>query len=299
MPEPDSERVLAGPALGAADFKYHRPHERGEVDDLLAQYGSEARILAGGTDLLVQLRSGAQHPEHVVDLVDLEVPADIVLSGRHLRVDATTELWQLEAHPGVNERFTALVEGARCVGSLQIRNVATLVGNVCNASPAADTAPALLLYDTVALVRSRRGRRELPVSELWGGPRRTTLAEDEWVEQLVLTDPGPHGSCYVKLGRTRGVDLALVGIACLDTGDEVRVASASLAPTPRRMPAVERVYAESVETGAADLQHALDEDAAPISDVRAGAAYRVAMARVCCRRARERAGRRREEARHD
>lgn len=298
MPEqPTAERVLAGPALGAAEFQYHRPRGRSEVDDLLARYGSTARILAGGTDLLVQLRSGVRRPEHVVDLVDLEVPAAITVSARHLRVDATTELWRLEEHPHVQERFTALVEGARCVGSLQIQNRATLVGNVCNASPAADTAPALLLYDTVAAVRSVRGRREVPLSDLWVGPRSTALADDEWVEELVLTDPGQHGSCYVKLGRTRGVDLAVVGIACLDTGSEVRLAAASLAPTPRRLPAAERVYADGEDVVDEDLRRALAEDVTPISDVRAGAAYRTDMARVCCRRARDLAWRRHEEGR--
>jgi CO/xanthine dehydrogenase FAD-binding subunit len=289
--------VLAGPALGAADFRYHRPRRPEEVDDLLARYGEDACILAGGTDLLVQLRHGDRRPVHVVDLVDLAVPRGIDVSGHELRVAATVQLWQLEEHPHVQRRFAALVEGARCVGSLQIQSRATLVGNVCNASPAADTAPALLVYDAVASIRSARGSREVTLPELWTGPRSTSLAPDEWVEHLTLTDPGSHGSTYVKLGRTRGVDLALVGVACVDTGDEVRVAAASLAPTVRRLPTLERLYRQEGGDGVGDdaLADALGHDVTPISDVRAGAAYRTAMARVCCRRAREEAYRRRED----
>jgi len=285
-------RVLAGPAVGAAGFEYHRPRAPEEVDALLAEHGEEARLLAGGTDLLVQLRSGARRPAHVVDLVELRDLSAIAVSGRRLRVGATTRIWELAEHPVVRERFAALVDGARCVGSLQIQSQATLVGNVCNASPAADTAPALLLYDAVAAVRSARGRRELPLAELWVGPRRTSLAADEWVEALLLTDPGPHGSGYVKLGRTRGVDLALVGIACLDTGSEVRVACASVAATPRRLPAVERVLAAGADDPA--LGDALAGEIRPIDDVRASARYRLAMAAVCCRRARALAARRRD-----
>lgn len=289
-------RVLAGPAVGATDFRYHRPRSREEVDDLLARYGDRARILAGGTDLLVQLRSGEAGPAHVVDLVDLEVRHAIDVSGLQVRFDATTQLWQLEEHPHVRRNFAALVDGARRVGSLQIQSRATLVGNVCNASPAADTAPALLVYDAIAGVRSARGAREVPVRDLWTGPRRISLAPDEWVEHVTLTAPSSHGSMYVKLGRTRGVDLALVGVACLDAGDEVKVAAASLAPTVRRLSAVERLYGEEGGHVSDDaLGTALAEDVAPISDVRAGVAYRTAMAGVCCRRARDGARRRREE----
>jgi carbon-monoxide dehydrogenase medium subunit len=289
--------VLAGPAVGATNFRYHRPRDAEEVDALLAEHGEDARLLAGGTDLLVQLRSAARRPAHVVDLVELRALSGIAVSGRQIRVGATTPLWPLEEHPVVRERFVALREGARCVGSLQIQSQATLVGNVCNASPAADTAPALLLYDAVAGVRSARGRREVPLAELWVAPGRTSLAADEWVEHLTLTDPGPHGSCYVKLGRTRGVDLALVGVACLDTGAEVRVACASLAPTPRRLPAVERVLARGQgSAGDGALEQAVSDEVRPISDVRASARYRLAMASVCCRRALEGAARRRREA---
>lgn len=296
MPDlPTSNGVLAGPALGAADFRYHRPHHPEEVDDLLAEHGTDARLLAGGTDLLVQLRAGDRRPAHVIDLVDLEVLAEVTVSDRHLQVGATAPLSKLREDPIVRERFIALDEAARCVGSLQIQNRATLVGNVCNGSPAADTAPALLLYDAVATVRSKRGVHEVALRDFWTGPRRTTLAPDEWVERLTLTDPGPHGSSYVKLGRSRGVDLALVGIACLDSGSDLRLAAAALAPTPRRLGAAEALLGRGDSAEDEELDRALAHDVSPISDLRASARYRAAMARVSCRRARGLAATRREK----
>jgi len=287
------DAVLAGPAVGAADFRYHRPHDPQEVDELLSEHGGEARLLAGGTDLLVQLRTRVRRPAHVIDLVDLRSLAGISVSGPRLRVGATTRLCELDEHPAVRERFPALRDGLRCVGSRQIQSQATLIGNVCNASPAADTAPALLLYDAVVGIRSAGSRRELPLDELWLGPGRTALGPGEWVEHVTLTDPGRHGSGYVKLGRTRGVDLALVGVAALVGEHDARLACASLAPTPRRLPAVEALPADA---SAADLERVVAEDVRPITDVRASARYRLAMAVVCCGRAIELATRRRDAA---
>jgi len=285
------DAVLAGPAIAAADFRYHRPRDPLEVDALLSEHGGEGRLLAGGTDLLVQLRAGARRPAHVIDLVELRALAGITVSGPRLRVGATTRLWELDEHPAVRERFAALRDGLRCVGSWQIQSQATLIGNVCNASPAADTAPALLLYDAVLGIRSAASRRELPLDEFWLGPGLTALGPGEWVEHVTLTDPGRHGSGYVKLGRTRGVDLALVGVAALVGEFDARLACVSLAPTPRRLPAVEAL---PVGASRAELEGALAEDVRPITDIRASARYRLAMAAVYCRRAVELATRRRE-----
>ena len=230
----------------------------------------------------------------MIDVSDLAALAEITFSDRRLRVGATTQLWQLESNPVVRTRFAALRDGVRCVGSLQIQNRATLAGNVCNASPAADTAPALLLYDAVVGIRSAAGRRQLPVSDFWRGPGATALAPDEWVEHVTLVDPGPQGSGYVKLGRTRGVDLALVGVAALVSDSDVRVACASLAPTARRLAAVEALLASSPAVDDDALDQVLASEISPITDIRASARYRLAMARVCVRRAHDLASRRRQ-----
>jgi CO/xanthine dehydrogenase FAD-binding subunit len=285
MPDPAVAGVLAGPAVGASDFRYHRPRHPEEVDALLAEHGASARLLVGGTDLLVQVRAGHRRPAHVVDIADLGALSAITFEDGRLRVGASVPLRRVREHPVVRDRFAALEQGAASVGSLQIQSRATLVGNACNASPAADTSPAVLLYDAVVTIRSVNGRRDLPVAAFWTGPGRTVLEPGEWVEQLTLTDPGPHGSAYVKLGRTRGVDLALVAIACLVGEEDVRVSCASLAPTSRRIGSVESLLRADPVADDESLDRAIAAEIRPITDIRASAAYRLAMARVCTRRA--------------
>jgi carbon-monoxide dehydrogenase medium subunit len=205
-----------------------------------------------------------------------------------LRVGASVPVGRLAEHPVVRDRFLALRSAAGCVGSLQIQSRATLAGNACNASPAADTAPSLLAYEATFGVRSARGRREVTAKEFWVAPGRTVLEPDEWVEYVELSDAGDHGSAYVKLGRTRGVDLALVGVACVVRDGGVRVACASLSATPRRLPTLESALESTVDGTSlsdADLERAIAADVTPISDVRASARYRLAMAAVCARRA--------------
>lgn len=279
--------VLTAPSLSARDFIYHRPTTPSEVDYLLQRNGASAALLAGGTDLLVQIRSGHMTPRHVVDLIDVETASEIKqLDSGRVEIAASARISSLVANESVMSRFPALLDGMVRVGSLQIQNIATLVGNICNASPAADTAPALLIYDTVVKIRSVERRRSVPISEFWLGPGRTVLESHEWVESLVLADPGLHGSAYVKLGRTRGVDLALVGVAYLSTGSHARVAAASIAATPRRLGRTEESL--SVDEGDIDwtqVNQALCSEISPISDLRATANYRQQMALVCCRRA--------------
>lgn len=251
----------------------------------MAALGPDARIIAGGTDLIVQVRAGVRQAAHVIDVADIAELSGISLRDSKLRVGSVASLSAIQEFPGVPERFAALVEGCRNVGSIQIQSRATLAGNACNASPAADTSPALLVYDTTVGIRSVDGRRELPIGEFWTGPGGTALQPGEWVEYLTLTDPGIHGSSYVKLGRTRGVDLALVGIACLVGEHTVRLACASMAPTARRMVAVEDVLSEDPAATAAAIDSVIASELTPISDIRASARYRLAMAGVCTRRA--------------
>lgn len=267
-------------------YIYYRPQDASEVDDLLYAHGADARILAGGTDLLVQLRDGSVAPRHVIDISGLDELSLVELGGDHLRIGAASPLWKLTESAAVRSRFAALAEAAKCVGSKQIQNRATVVGNICNASPAADTGPALLVYDAVVGIRSTTGCRRLPLSEFWLGPRRTALDPQEWVEYVELGDAGRHGSCYVKLGRTRGVDIALVGVAVLATDSGYRLAYASLAPTVRRATVTERVLDPSrgVDQTWKDVERTLAGEIDPIDDVRASAKYRSAMAVVCTRR---------------
>lgn len=168
-------------------FHYVRPKALAEVFSLLGERGSAARILAGGTDVIVRLRMGHLRPDLVVDIKDVaELGADIADAGSHLRIGARAVMTTLIADDRIRRHFPALVEAAAVVGSIQIRNRATLAGNICNASPAADTAPALLVYGAIVNLARANGRRAVPLTEFFTGPGRTVMTEGELVESIDL-----------------------------------------------------------------------------------------------------------------
>jgi carbon-monoxide dehydrogenase medium subunit len=154
-----------------ASFQYVRPESLDELLGLLHEHGPEAKLLAGGTDLVVRLRSGGV-PRMVIDLKRVEeLRGDVVETGGRLRIGARAVMTDLIEDRRVRRYFSALVEGASVVGSVQIRNRATLAGNICNASPAADTVPALLVYGAVANLVGCTGRRSVPLGFFWrAGP---------------------------------------------------------------------------------------------------------------------------------
>lgn len=257
-------------------FAYFRPESRGEVFAALREFAPDVRILAGGTDLMVRLRSGRFRPNAVVDVKRVSGwSSQIVETKGMLRVGAGVTMAQVAADERVQRHFPALVEAASVVGSVQIRNRATLAGNICNASPAADTAPPLLVYGAVVNAVSRAGERELPLSEFFLGPGRTALADGELVESVDLPIPvDVAGSAFQRITRRRGVDLATVNLSCLvDRAGTVRMAFGAAAPIPLLV------------TGTADELEEMTTQARPISDVRGGARYRQAMLLVMARRA--------------
>ncbi len=263
--------------------EYHRPTSVEEATALLGEPG--ARPIAGGTDLMVQARGGKSGFRSLVDLNFVPSLAELG-AGRDggLRIGATVRLARLESDPHCLA-YPLLREAAATVGSIQVRNRATLAGNLCNGSPAADTAPALLCYEAVAHVVGPAGRREVPLEEFWKGPGQTVLRPGEWVEAVGLPPPPPHGGCYLKLGRTLGVDLAVAGVAALVSDAGVRLAAASVAPTPRRLRPVEAVLSAAAPGSRPEIGPAMAAAIAPIDDARATAAYRQAMTVVLARRA--------------
>ena len=158
-------------------FRYIRPRTLDDVFRLLSAHGPAARLLAGGTDLLVRLRLGHVRAAVVVDLKGLgALRADVIEVGSSLRIGASTVMTDIVADLRVRRHFPALVESATVVGSVQIRNRATLAGNICNASPAADTAPALLAYGAVVNLISAGGPRRIALTEFFTGPGQTVMA---------------------------------------------------------------------------------------------------------------------------
>jgi CO/xanthine dehydrogenase FAD-binding subunit len=248
-------------------FTYEQPETMQELLKLLNEHGPAAKILAGGTDLAVGLRSGKNLPQVVIDLKRVEaIRADIFEQDGFLRIGARTVMTDIIADERVRRFFPALAESAAVVGSVQIRNRATLAGNICNASPAADTAPALLVYGAVAGIIGINGSRRVPLTEFFTGPGRTVLEQNDVVEFIDLPIPASKcGSAFGRITRRRGVDLATINLCCLVTSSgETLFAYGAVGPKP------------FLARG--------DAQASPRSDLRGSSDYRLAMLRVVSRR---------------
>jgi CO/xanthine dehydrogenase FAD-binding subunit len=220
-----------------------------------------------------------------------------------LRIGAMTTMAEVEQHPVVQRRYAVLVDGARILGSVQTRNMATVGGNVCNAAPSADTAPPLLVLGARADIAGPGGRRQVPLDQFFTGPGQTVLGRDEILVGLLIPTPAPRtGACYERHTPRAEMDIAVVGVAALvilePDGDlirEARIALGAVAPTPVRAPEAEAFLAGQRPSEEAFQRAAeLAEGAArPISDVRASAAFRRHLVQVmtarCLRRAVERA----------
>ena len=273
-------------------FRYARPSDLSEAWSVLAEHGPDARLLAGGTDVLVRLRLGHMRPGIVVDIKRIgELRSDIVETDGCLRIGARAVMTDIIADLGIQRHFPALVEAAAVVGSVQIRNRATLAGNICNASPAADTAPVLLAHGATVNLIASSGRRHVPLHEFFIGPGRTVLGAGELVESIDLPLASDKiGAAFGRVTRRRGVDLATINLCCLVTeSGRVRFAFGAVGPRPF---VVEDDTGALVLTGGASdrasQDAALDRllaHATPISDVRASEDYRMAMLSVMSRRA--------------
>jgi carbon-monoxide dehydrogenase medium subunit len=284
---------MPGPGLTA--FDYVRPTDRAEVSRLLLEHGANARLLMGGTDLFVQMRDGLIAPQVVIDVKHLPGMREINFDpDSGLRVGAAVSMNALAAHPAVKAHFPLLAEATHTVASYQLRTRATLGGNLCNASPAADTAPAALILNAVCVVDGPDGERAIPIGDFFLGVRRTALQPGEFLIRVDLPLP-PTGWAgrYLKLGRNAGGDLAIVGVAVMGypdheaaSGFRFRIALASVAPTPIRVPAGEAILASQPITPdtLALAAQAAEEAARPIDDLRGSAHYRKAMCRNLTRR---------------
>ena len=216
-------------------FAYARPTSLEEAIALLEEHGPEASVLAGGTDLVLGLRGGWSRPEVVVDLKRVpELAPAIAEEGAGLSISARTVMTDIVEDARVQKRLPALAEAAVVVGSVQIRNRATLAGNICNCSPAADTAPPLLVYGASMVIAGPAGVRRVPVEDFMLGPGRTALERGELVIAIEVPYPEePYGAAYVRHTRRQGTDLASVTLCCGVGPDRVtRLAYGSMGPRP-------------------------------------------------------------------
>ncbi len=216
-------------------FKYVRPGTVAEALDLLAEYGADAHILAGGTDLVIALRGRQVDPKIIIDLKYIsELDPEVRIKDGVLRLSATTVMTDVEENVDVQHHFPALAEAARWVGSVQIRNRATVVGNICNASPAADTAPPLLVYGASIQAVGPGGARTIPLDDFFVRSRKTTLQPGELVTRIDVPLPTlSMGSAYTRLTRRRGTDLASVTLCVgVDEKGVTRLSYGSVGPRP-------------------------------------------------------------------
>ena len=264
-------------------FEYHEPMSIPEAVDLARRHGDAMRFLAGGTDLIVQMRRGKQAPRHVVSLDRVPGLADIRANGG-VTLGARVTHRAIERHPGLQGHLRALVEGAQVVGGHQIRNVGTVGGNVVNASPAADVVPPLLVLDATVTVLGADGERVLPLDGFATGPGQTARRPHELLTRIAVpAPPARSATAFLKAGRRRAMEISLVCVAVRVTLDaalercvEARIALGAVAPTALRARAAERAL-EGHVAGRDAFAHAgrlAAEATAPISDVRASAAFR-------------------------
>jgi CO/xanthine dehydrogenase FAD-binding subunit len=267
-------------------FAYERPTGLDEAIALLASQHGDARPLAGGTDLIIRLRDGTIRPRTVVDVKGIaELDGDIREVDGFLRIGARTVMTDIAAHERIRRDYQALAEGAAVVGSAQIRNRATLAGNICNASPAADTAPALLVYGAVVSVAGPAGARRVPIDDFFVRSGVTTLVAGELVTAVELPLPEVRqGSVHVRRTRRRGHDLASVTLACAVLADGMtRLAYGSLGPRPVLVEDETGVLADRAAPDDAKLRRleALFVGASPSArSMRASPEYRLAMLHV-------------------
>jgi CO/xanthine dehydrogenase FAD-binding subunit len=266
------------------------------IDDclkILTERGGDAKLVAGGTDLLPQLKNRLLKPACVVDLSGLPALRAVRhASGDGLRLGSAVTARAIELDPHIRSAYRALAESGALVGSVQVRNLATIGGNLCNAAPSADMAPPLLALDAEAIIVGAKGQRRVPLASFFVGVRKTVLAADELLLELVVPAPGPNsGGQYLRHTPRRELDIAVVGVASQLTMSggicqKARIALASVAPTPvRAMAAEAALVGQSVTPELIERAAALAVDAArPISDQRGSADFRRHLVRVLTQR---------------
>jgi CO/xanthine dehydrogenase FAD-binding subunit len=275
-------------------FAYARPRTIAEAVVLLDEHGSDAQLLAGGTDLVIALRNHWVEPRVVIDLKRVaELQPAIDEDGDKLSITASVVMTDIVEDARIQTYFPALAEAAIVVGSVQIRDRATLAGNICNGSPAADTAPPLLVYDATIVVAGPNGGRRVPIDKFIVGPKETALEPAEVVTAIELPIPdGPYGAAFTRLGRRRGTDLASITLCCgVDPNGITRLSYGSVGPRPFLVidhggVLADRTAPEGRRAAALDRMF-VDASPSPMFFYRAGPEYRLAMLRVLGRRALE------------
>jgi aerobic carbon-monoxide dehydrogenase medium subunit len=278
------------------DFTYLRPTSLGEAVGLLAEHRGKTKILAGGTDLMLQLQDGLFAPDFVVDVRHVpELNGLDFNPATGLTIGAATPLRQVETSALVREKYPHVASAAGEIGSVQIRNLGSFGGNICTATPSGDGLPALVSLDATARIASVRGERTVSLATFFTGVRRTVLEPDELLVDVKVPAPQQYSSgAYVKLDTRPQMDLAIVGVAVTltlaadrETIKKAAICLGAVAVTPIRVPEAEEILLGRTATDdvLAQAGAAAARAARPISDVRASAEYRREQCDLMTRRA--------------
>lgn len=285
--------------------KYFEPTTVEECCRILKEYGSDAKILAGGTDIVPRLKNKIWKPKAVVGIFKIPGIDAITVSNDGLELGAAARLRKISMDQSLEKDYKVVMEAAGHVSSMQIRNIATIGGNACNASPSADAIQGLIAMDAKAVIAGPDGTREVALDEFFTGPGKTVLEAGEFLLKFKVPAPkAGTGAVYKKFAIRGDTDISIVGVACRlvlqkdGTVEDARISLAAVAPKPIRVPEAEKLLigkkltAELIEQAA----EAAEMSCTPISDQRATAEYRKQMVRVWTRHAVEEAAERAAKA---
>lgn len=277
-------------------FEYLEPTSLNEGIAILTRYGSQAKVLAGGTDLLPHLKERTLKPRFIVNIKGLPgLEGIFYIPGKGLRIGALTTIRSLETFSLLKEKYPALAQATHLLGSPQVRNLATIGGNLCNAAPSAETAPPLLSFSASVRIAGPRGERTLALESFFSGPGTTVLQEGEILTEILIPDPlSGMGSVYIKHCPRGSMDIAVAGGAVmvnLSSGDgkveECRIGLGAVAPIPFRAKGAEELLRgkKPTEVLLEEVAQKAAAECSPVSDIRGSAAYRRQMVKVLTARA--------------
>ncbi|MCK9212359.1 MAG: xanthine dehydrogenase family protein subunit M [Ignavibacteriaceae bacterium] len=268
-------------------FDYVKVKNLDEVFGVFQHYKNPV-ILSGGTDVVEFLKSGTLQPDVVIDIKGLDFLKDIRLGNNILWIGAGVTFNELIESEIINEHFPIIAEMSKTVASVGIRNRATMVGNICSAVPCTDSGPILSVYKASVITVGMLGERKIPIEQWFVSSRKTALAKHEIVKGISIQLPDKkHAGCFTKLKRYNGEDLAQVNLAILAFEDySFRISFGSVAPTPVRAMRIERLInrMKLVPELMEKAQQLVEDDIAPITDIRATKEYRMHMAKIMLER---------------
>ncbi len=277
------------------EFEFYEPASMEDALNLKHNHGENARIMAGGTDVLVLLKKKVIVTDTIISLLKIKDLSTITKADEYVTIGACATMTQLSENPLIQEKFSAIKTACDSLGTHLIRNRATIGGNCCNASPAGDTMPALMIYDAKVLIESREGKRKIPIHEFFKGPGKTDLDVDEILTGFELPIPPENsGAHYIQLGKRKSSEINVVNVGSslqydpdTDKIIDARIALGSVAATPVRAENAENsLIGKNASEDAFFLagETARKNDCKPIDDFRGSASYRQAMIGVLTKR---------------